>query len=122
MHKKPLFMTAAALLIASSTAHADYYNSYGARVESLGSLDKTDSCAMASEITEQILTIHKGGHPAMETLEGDELDASLEEAEANHHLNAIELSIVKAYSYDLDQFSSPEEFKEQFYQDCLEEK
>ncbi len=119
MKKKLLLTFSTMLLTATSAAHADYYNSYGAKLG--GAFDLTETCDMASEITEQILAIHKGGHPAMETLKGDELEAFLEEAEANHKTTAIEQSIVKAYSYDLNQFSSPEEFKEQFYQDCLED-
>ncbi|WP_447926978.1 hypothetical protein [Vreelandella sp. EE27] len=124
MRKKPLFITAFALLIASSTAQADYYNSFGARtVESPnGFYEQTDSCRAASQTAAPVAAAYLAGAPDRETLEGDELEASVKQAEANHQMESIELALIKAYSYDLDEFSSHESFSEQFYQDCLEEK
>ena len=120
MHYKRV-LAATIILLASSAAHANYYNSYGAQVESLGSFDQTDSCGLVAETTVSVMAGYLANAPDRKTLENQELEESLQQSKNNHELINDDQTLVKAYSYDLDQFSSPEEFKEQFYQDCLEE-
>ncbi|WP_447529866.1 hypothetical protein [Vreelandella sp. TE19] len=127
MLKNNLLAIMAALMMGSTAAYADYFNSYGAARDQVlkqntsGLFTQEDSCDMVSQMAGSIMDNHLAGAPKHPVIEDDELEEEVQQAEEDYSIMSTGLAIVKVYTYDLDEFSSAESFREQFYQDCLED-
>ncbi|MBZ5489228.1 hypothetical protein HW452_17040 [Halomonas aquamarina] len=132
MIKKYMLTITAASIMGSTAAYGDYFNnyfnSYGAARDQVlqqntrGAFTQEDSCNMVSQMAEAIMANHLAGAPKGPVIEGEELEEEVRQLEEDYSIMSTGLATAQVYRYDLDEFSTAEEFREQFYQDCLQER
>ncbi|MBZ5489227.1 hypothetical protein HW452_17035 [Halomonas aquamarina] len=125
MHHKQLLTTAAVFLLSYSGVHADTFDSFGARasdtIESydgpLEAYTRPKSCEMAAASAGMVMREHLWGSTVSRDFEEEELKkAKQEDTTASA---SLDLALAKASTYDLDAFSSVDDFTDQYYQDCV---
>ncbi|WP_447956332.1 hypothetical protein [Vreelandella sp. EE7] len=125
MHHKQLLTTAAVFLLSCSVVQADTFDSFGARasdtIESfdgpIGAYTRPKSCEMAAAVAGILMREHLSGSTVSRDFEEEELEKAKQEetsASASH-----DLALAKASTYDLNMFSSVDDFTDQYHQDCV---